>query len=233
MKAPGNRGLFHFMSILDLSDAAPSLSQYRALPERRLSAGRAWLFSLLMPGAGQLYCRATTRGRTILITTIAAIGTAIFYSPLLDLALRIAIVFYVLAPLDAYFTAREHNAGIDVEAANNPRVAAMLNLTTNGFGYVYAGMQSGWMVVVVFGMLFRTIGQTMPLLLEIFRAVIAVHAWRLSTRERESEYPAIERPHIEESSFPEGVPIAVAAVLAGHYWLLVIIGQIAMLTSAK
>ena len=221
------------MSILDLSEAAPALSQYGALPERRLSAGRAWMFSTLMPGTGQLYCGATTRGRTILVMTLAAIGTAIFYSPLLDPALRIAIVFYVLAPLDAYLTAREFNAGIDVEAANNPRVAAMLNLTTNGFGYVYVGMQSGWMVVIVFGMLFRSFGESLPLLMEIFRAVIAVHAWRLATRQRESEYPAAERPQIEETSLPEGVPYAVAAVLIGHYWLLVILGQIAMLTGAK
>jgi hypothetical protein len=218
------------MSILDLSDRAPTASQYGALPERRLSAGRAWMFSMLMPGAGQLYCSAKTRGLTILGMTIAAFAAAIFYSPLLDLALRVAIVFYVLAPLDAYLTAREFNAGIDVEAANNPRVAAMLNLTTNGFGYVYVGMQSGWMVVIVSGMLFRSLGATLPLLMEAFRAVIAVHAWKLAARQRESEYPAIERPQIEETSLPEGVPYAVAAILIGHYWLLVILGQIAMLT---
>jgi hypothetical protein len=216
------------MSLLDLSESRPPVTQYRALPETRLSAGRAWASSMLLPGTGQLYCDADTRGWVILLFTLAAIIATIFSEAAREVAIRLLIVFYVLAPVDAYFTACEHNAGIDVEAANNPRVAALLNMTTNGFGYFYVGWRSAVGLVVLSGFMTRSIADTLPLIVEAFRAFISIHAWKLATRARETEYPAGLRPQIEESSFPAGVPIAVAAVIAGHYWILVIIGQIAI-----
>jgi hypothetical protein len=217
------------MSIFTHPELTPSTSPYQP-PAQRLSAGRAWLLSLLLPGVGQVYCGATTRGGAMAIVAIVSIGAAFVFPQASQIAIRLMVMFYTLAPLDAYLTAAEHNAGIDVEAPNNPRVAALLNLTTNGFGYLYAGWRQGFWPVFLLGGAARVASAQVPIVIEFYCAVIAIHAWRIATSKREETYPAAMRPDIEESSFPRGVPYAVAAILIGHYWLLVIIGQIAMLT---
>ena len=214
------------MSIFDLSDSRPPLTQYGTPPLTRLSAGRAWASSMLLPGTGQLYCGASTRGWAMLVCSLAGIIAVIFFSDAREIAIRVLITFYVLAPVDAYFTACEHNTGIDVEAPNNPRVAALLNMTTNGFGYFYVGHRRAFGFVFLSSIVLRAVYATQPLLVELFMASIAVHAWKLETRERESDYPPAQRPQIEVTTFPSGVPIAVAALIIGHYWLIVIVAQI-------
>jgi len=205
------------MSIFNLTDSPP--------PFTRRSAGRAWGSSMLLPGTGQLYCGAPTRGWAMLVCTVGGIVASIFFSEAREIAFRVLIVFYVLAPVDAYFTACEHNAGIDAEAPNNPRVAALLNMTTNGFGYRYVGHRTAFGLVFVSSIVLRAIYATQPLLVELFMTSIAVHAWKLATHERETDYPAEQRTQVELSTFPSGVPIAVAALIIGHYWLVVVIAQ--------
>jgi hypothetical protein len=161
--------------------ASPAYSPCRPA-ETRLSAGRAWLFSMLLPGMGQIYCGATTRGGAMAVVSVVAIGASFAWREAVDVALRALVIFYTLAPLDACFTAREHNAGIDVEAPDNPRVAALLNLTTNGFGYLYTGAREIVWPVFVVGIIGRSIGTKFPLLVELFFAAIAFHAWKIATR---------------------------------------------------
>ncbi|HEX8151988.1 MAG TPA: hypothetical protein VF698_02630, partial [Thermoanaerobaculia bacterium] len=106
----------------------------------RRSAGRAWLFSLLLPGAGQIYCDAWMRGwATLTVFFFAAIVAAAAAGDASYVALRLAIFLHVFGHLDAYFTARETHRGIEPGADDNPRVAAMLNLVTGLWGYVYLG----------------------------------------------------------------------------------------------
>lgn len=216
------------MSIFDLSDISPRRPQFGAIPETRLSAGRAWASSMLLPGAGQIYCGAVTRGWAMAAVSIIAIAAVIFFQHARYVALSVLVIFYALGSLDAYLTACDYNVGVDVEAPNNPRVAALLNMTTNGFGYFYAGVKGGILLVILGGVVMRAVAKTQPLLLELFRAAIAIHAWKIAAKQREEDYPADKRPQIEESTFPRGVPITVTALIAGHYWLLVIIGQIAI-----
>jgi hypothetical protein len=62
------------------------------------------------------------------------------------MAMLAVLVLYVFSFLDAYYVAREINAGMDsLVDSNNPRVATTLNLLTNGFGYWYLGERTkGW-----------------------------------------------------------------------------------------
>ncbi len=56
---------------------------------------------------------------------------------------------YVFGFLDAYFTAREINRGIDPTLVDNPRVASALNFLTRGLGYFYLGERMKGLVVFV------------------------------------------------------------------------------------
>src|SRR6266481_8886128 len=121
--------------------------------------GLAFLLSLLLPGLGQFYCRKNSRGAWTLAFFLLSLGATIWLTPMLvgadsDLAafgwgilLRVAVFLYVFAFLDAYFTAREMSAGTDPFIAESPRVAAILNLLTRGFGYFYLGQRAAGFAV--------------------------------------------------------------------------------------
>ncbi len=123
----------------------PTLLGTPAVPTRRKKPGLAFLLSLLVPGAGHFYCGKTIAGIWTLGFFAAFVGVMRFVDPqqsmnLWGFCLRGAVVLYTYAFLDAYFSAREINAGTDsVMTGSNPRIAAVLNLLTNGFGYFYLG----------------------------------------------------------------------------------------------
>jgi hypothetical protein len=193
------------------------------------SAGRAWLLSLILPGTGQIHCGAGTRGAATLVFFVAAVAVTLFVPGIRWVGLRLAIMLYAFASFDAYETAREHNAGIDADASDNPRVAAVLNLTTSGFGYVYAGQKLGIVAVIVVSFLARSIARTLPLLAEVIVAAMAIHAWALARRRREDAYPPHLRPSIPESRIPRLLPILLSAGILGLYYLLIVVGQIVLL----
>ena len=138
-------------------------------------------------------------------------------------------MLYAFAPYDAYETARERNAGIEADASDNPRVAALLNITTNGFGYVYLGNKLGFGVSILMVTVGRVVAAKMPLLAEIFVACLAIHAWRMAQRSRDETYLPELRPSIPETKVPRGVPIAAALFVLACYYALIIVGQIALL----
>lgn len=198
------------------------------MPEARKSAGRAWLFSLLMPGAGQLYLGAGIRGPAVLAMFLVALGVTILVpGDARWLGVRLAIMLYAFASYDAYETARERNAGIDVDTSDNPRVAALLNLTTNGFGYVYLGHKWGFAVFLFMVTIGRVIAGAVPLLAELLVAGLAVHAWVIGRRKRDEIYPPSKRP-AEETKLPRVIPAVVAGVVLASYYALVVVGQIAL-----
>lgn len=133
------------MSIFSPSESyEPATTSPYKPPEKTVSAGRAWLMSLIAPGSGQIYCDASTRGAAWLVCFIVCVATAIFApgNPRW-IAIRVGLIVWVFAGIDAYLTAREVNYGMEGEAADNPRVAAFLNMTTNGFGYLYLSTKRG------------------------------------------------------------------------------------------
>lgn len=110
-------------------------------PEKRRSPVLAMLLSLIFPGLGHAYLHSWRNAAWIggfevlfLLTIVGGKGqahaTALISAPSL----------YLFAVVDSYFRAREWNAGVtDWLIGANPRVTAILNLLTKGFGYFYLG----------------------------------------------------------------------------------------------
>jgi len=145
------------------------------------------------------------------------------------LAIRVLVFFYSFAGLDAYLTAREHNRGIEAEAPANPRVAALLNFTTSGFGYLYLGQKVGCLAVVVLGIILRGISEIVPLLVEAVLFALAAHAATMAKRERDESYPPDRLPPPVQSKLPAAVPYAVSGFVLLAYYGLVTFGQIMLL----
>lgn len=188
-----------------------------AVPSTRRSAGRAWLFSMLAPGAGQLYVGARKRGFWMLVFFAIAVALMVIaQGDVVWLGVRLAVMIYAFAGLDAYLTAREHNRGIDVDTSDNPRVAALLNLTTSGFGYIYLGqVRAGYAIamILVLNVIYRATGEVLPLLAELIMLSLALHAYRIAVRNREAVYPPSQRPRVHETSLPPIVPLMVTISL--------------------
>jgi len=223
-----------------------SKPSFAALPVPR-NAALAFLLSLLLPGLGQFYCRKNSRAAwTMIFFLISLIATILLIPSLVGeaadatamfwgLLLRIAIFLYGFAFLDAYFTAREMTAGTDPFIAENPRIAAILNLLTRGFGYFYLGQRAlGFAVFIGLGIFQQVIvhsltassGVAGPLILELVLAALGIHAYEIA-RKREKEILATIDPPpqpLAQSGLPPAVPVGLAVLLAAAYIGLCCIG---------
>jgi len=230
---------------LGLNTDTAELAAARAA-QRKVKPGLAFAMSLLVPGSGQLYC-GKRRGAVTMAFFAGAVLVALFVggdggnNVLLGVALRAAIVLYGFGFLDAYFTAREVNRGIDewVDGAN-PRVAAVLNLVTTGFGYFYLGQKAKGLIIFfalkVLGVAIASgHGKTATILSivsEIVLAVLAFDAWRLAREEQKHDKawdvadgvtPAADIPDTQEGLGP-ALPIALSGLMVLNYVLLVAVG---------
>ncbi len=200
----------------------------------------AFLLSLLLPGLGQFYCRKNSRGAWTLALFLFALSITIWLTPMLvgdsavlaalgwGVLLRVAVFLYVFAFLDAYFTAREMTAGTDPFIAESPRVAAILNLLTRGFGYFYLGQRAaGFAVFIGFGIFLQSILNSVAkgdraavgLFMEAVFAGLAIHAYSIA-RKREKEILATIEPAPQLAALgglPPAVPIALAVLFAAAY----------------
>ena len=190
-----------------------------------VSAGRAWLSSLLLPGAGQLYCGARTRGLATLLIFSASVA-AILFEEFRWLGVRMAVMLYAFAGVDAWSTAIERNAGIDADAPDNPRVAAILNLTTNGFGYVYLGWKFGFGTFFALMLFWRRVGPILPAVGEAVAFALAAHAYIGGRNERREVYPATPPP---DSSIPATLPWLVSGTILAGWAAFVVIVQVLLL----
>ena len=211
---------------------------------RSKSSGLAFLLSLVLPGAGQLYCGKIKRGVwTVILFSVAATGTFFFIGAetgdtdlLLGIFLRSGIFLYVFAFLDAYCTAREINDGSDIRTVFNPRVAAILNLLTRGFGYFYLGeKKKGVLLFFLIGIGSQAIRNldepqvvmVIEILLELVLAALAADAYRIAVTAREdlasSDAAAPARP-TEESGLKPAIPLALAGLLTAGYVGLTVVG---------
>jgi hypothetical protein len=118
--------------------------------------------------------------------------------------LRITLFLYIFAFLDAFFTAREMTAGTDAFIVESPRVAAILNLLTRGFGYFYLGKSTlGFAVFIGLGVFQQMTMRSMTdkenagggLCMELVQIGLAADAYRIAG-EREKQILATS------SSFP-------------------------------
>jgi TM2 domain-containing membrane protein YozV len=210
----------------------------------------AFLLSLVVPGAGQMYCGEARRGGLTLFFFGVGAALVIGLFPLLSgpeaeslgllwgIGLRTALVLYAFSFLDAFFTARELTAGTYELQEYNPRVAAVLNLLTRGFGYWYLDEKGkGVALFVLVGVADRagrhikdtTISNTVALIVEVALAAMAVHAYRLAQQKNEKwlrATPVTAAPIQPSSGLTPSIPLALAGLLAVGYVGLVAIGML-------
>jgi TM2 domain-containing membrane protein YozV len=211
-------------------ETAPVMFDPQPVPKSPLLA---FLLSLVIPGAGQMYCGKTSPGLWTLAFFLPGLALTINFTRQLGgpegkeialfwgFLLRTSLFLYVFAFLDAFFTAREMTAGTGAFIAENPRVAAILNLLTRGFGYFYLG-QRKLGLWIFFGLMFlqAPLAQTAggSVLMEFVMAAMGIRAYSIA-RESEKQILATVRLSPEPASrgLPAAVPIGLAAVLAAGY----------------
>ena len=230
-------------SFLSLNPSAPTgtptaMFEPQPVPKSPLVA---FLLSLVCPGAGQIYCGKTSRGLWTLAIFLPALAIAVYLTGLLGspegradaffwgILVRITLFLYVFAFLDAFFTAREMTAGTDAFIAESPRVAAILNLLTRGFGYFYLGQRKlGF--AVFFGLMFvqAPLAKTAAggLVLELTLAAMGAHAYSIARQTEKEILATVQLPAglPPSTGLPRAIPIGLALVLAAGYLALSVLG---------
>jgi TM2 domain-containing membrane protein YozV len=224
-------------SILGSGEAVVPAPLQPAAEAERKRPGVAFLLSLILPGAGHIYCGKRTAGIATSIFFLVAAALAIALpptNPFWGVGFRGGLVLYAFAFLDAFYTAREINAGMaQYMVGNNPRIAAMLNLLTNGFGYFYLGERKKGIVVFLVLRVFASIAQSakgserMPMLviLEVVLAILAADAYRLARKQLHEAFPDVTLdPFTTQEGMSALVPAALAGLCVFNYAALVVIG---------
>jgi TM2 domain-containing membrane protein YozV len=221
---------------LGLNDPAP----FGAFtPEHRhKSAGLAFGLSVLIPGAGQLYCGKLGRGAMTLGFWVLGLGLALSGAPaeIMGLGVGLIVVLWIFSFLDAYFTAIEINRGQDETVdVQNPRVAVVLNLLTAGVGYFYLGERTKGVTLFIVMQASRWLipkrtgfaGGLIALVLLVIQLLMAVDAYRIARRQgKEALGPeAVPLPGSSPATrLPVHVPLVLAGLLSFGFILLAVIG---------
>lgn len=226
------------------------VSSAPALVPQEKDPGLAFLMSLLLPGLGQLYCGKRSRAVWTLVFFAAGLAAFIFgwklseggtkgSELLLGTGLRTALVLYVFAFLDAYYTARELSDGTDSRMVYNPRVAAVLNLLTRGFGYWYVDERGkGIVIFFLIGLAAQgashlqnqTYAALIEVAIEIALAVLAADAYRIAKRENElhqQKFANVYAPAAvltPSSGLQPHLPLALAGLFVAGYAGLAALG---------
>lgn len=200
----------------------------------------AFLLSLIFPGAGQFYCGKPSRclwtlaifflgiEATTYLTTHLGNPDEESFALVWGIAFRITVFVYIFAFLDAFFTAREMTAGTDAFVAESPRVAAILNLLTRGFGYFYLGKRTlGFGVFLGIGILQSSILQNMKdkkdgwgvgLAMEVVQIALAVDAYRIAQEREKQILATIQPPPRLSGNFPAAIPVGLGLLLVAGYF---------------
>ncbi|HYG98070.1 MAG TPA: hypothetical protein VD837_02995 [Terriglobales bacterium] len=228
-------------SLLGTPATHPTAPEPIAVEQQR-SSGIALFLSLLLPGVGHLYCQKVRNGILTMLFFCGGVCGALLLnteSTAWAIALRVALVMYVFAFLDAYYVAREINAGLDPYIiGNNPRIAAALNLLTNGLGYFYLGERKKGLILffalrilpaAFMNALTHEVSRVGMAIFELVYIVIAIDAYRLARKQLKECFP--EHVLYDVTFMKQGakgvtpaVPIALAVLVAFNYLLLVGVG---------
>lgn len=208
-------------------------------PPRQKSPGLAFVLSLFLPGLGQFYCGKMKRGAwTLVFFVLSTIGVVFLFDSLASepavelfwgMALRTCLVLYGFSFVDSFFTAREMATGIDPHVVENPRVAAVLNLLTRGFGYWYVGeRKKGLLAFFLLGVASRVaitvenllLSNVLGVFIELVLVLLAVDAYRIACdqlRERLDVLSPTATPLEPPPGFDPAVPVGLAGLLALGY----------------
>ena len=223
---------------------------------KRKSAGRAWLLSMLLPGLGHLYCGLKLRGGLVMGFSVAGMFALVSWIAasaagdqsmgwLFGLAAVYLPVLYVFGFLDAYFTAREINRGIDPTLVDNPRVACALNLMWSGFGYFYLGERVKGIAVFVamnvvgFAPLVLLGGSPAIASVITFAALVvgvalAADAYRIGRRSFNAQIEGLDLvADTNPSHLPAAVPLALGGIISALFALLFLAGMVITLAGEQ
>lgn len=223
---------------LGLNDDVP----FQPPPPVHKSPGIAFLLSFLIPGVGQFYCGKTTRGGfTLGFWILGAVLSVAARGGMQGIGISLIFALWVFGFVDAYFTAAELNAGVDLQS-QNPRVAVALNLLTNGFGYFYLGERTkGFALVIGMRIVATIVTASMPalapILLTAAGVAFGVDAYRIAKKQLavsvDVEAQARCQAAVKASRLPAFVPVAAATLVASGFLALVIFGSIMLAGKAK
>ncbi len=201
----------------------------------------AFVFSLLVPGAGHFYAGKWRRGAGTLALFLAGVwATVTFLQPdeanvqLADLGFLMVLGMYVFGFLDSYFAVREVNDGVEEFLTTNPRVAAILNFLTNGFGYFYVGQRTKGIVLcislaianlILSNMKVTTLAPLLVVTFGLLRVSMAIDAYRIAQREGAGIRSVLPQAQAPTGGLPAAVPLTLAfVVMAGYLGLALIAG---------
>ena len=231
-------------------DDSPSLSlgltQPRSSPSPTFApqpvpknAAIAFLLSFFFPGGGQIYCGKTSRGVWTLAIFFPGLAATVYLTSQLGnpalaslwgITFRVTLFLYIFGFLDAFFTAREMTAGTDAFIAESPRVAAILNLLTRGFGYFYLGKRKlGFLIFIALAVFRGSVMQEMNmdessvgggLVLELVQIGLAADAYRIA-REREKQILAtVQLSSPVSAGLPAAIPVSLGLLLMAGYFAI-------------
>jgi hypothetical protein len=144
------------------------------------------------------------------------------------------MALWCFATLDAFFSAREINSGLaPLLDSANPRVAAILNLLTKGWGYFYLGKRGEGIGVFVALLVAEGGVRSLhgrPLFIastiaEVVMVFLCVHAYHLGWSQLREKLEG-NLPSRPAEGFSVGLPMACAAFVASAYVALILIGLI-------
>jgi TM2 domain-containing membrane protein YozV len=187
---------------------------------RMRSRATAFMLSLLLPGIGHMYCGKTRTGMCTALFYVLCLAGFFSLGNAGWVLFRPSLALYIFAFVDSFLTAQEISAGVELPPYGNPRVAAILNLLTRGFGYFYAGEKK--LGIIVFFVLLGFAQWPDPALIvamEFAYIAMAIHAYRLCRKMYLTPDSEPRRPDRFENSV-----YAIAGILAVGYIGLVLVG---------
>lgn len=198
----------------------PALELVR--PEKQKNPLVAFALSLIFPGLGHLYLGLTARALWAAGFQCLGIILITMQGTLHGQGILMVPSIYCFAALDAYFAAREWNAGaLDRLTGANPRIAAIINLLTKGFGYFYLGDRTkGVICFIVVGAVQAVLTFKPSVLVSILsitiQVAIAVDVYRVARQRLLANNPELAGSAISDANpslVPTWVPCIIVAAL--------------------
>lgn len=236
------------MSFLGLNEYQPLSPLEPEHPAIAKSAARAFLISLVLPGIGQVYAKRQTAGWVTCIAFFLSLLVGIGagrngQATLAGGAAFVAITLYIFGFLDAYFSTLEYNQGISTYLiGSSPRIAAILNFFTNGFGYFYLGDRGkGILMFLIMGALGRVLRLIvgphvwLDYLWIVLQIAFAFDGYRIARKRLLESFPQLAQHSWRSTSTGQltpAVPVSIAIVLVLPMLALVGLGGLAQADKA-